>query len=133
MGLLGATGVGVGAIVGGGILALAGVAFGTTGPSTLLAFLLNGLELCRDVGGISGIGRHLYFFKKNSVCAGGLYGGLGSLVRLHYRECSLCLRVCFLRWDRRRQGAVLCSVSSGRFKGMISRDSLLRTGFGGSV
>jgi APA family basic amino acid/polyamine antiporter len=43
MGLLGATGVGVGAIVGGGILALAGVAFGTTGPSTLLAFLLNGI------------------------------------------------------------------------------------------
>ena len=43
LGLLGATGVGVGAIVGGGILALAGVAFATTGPSTLLAFALNGL------------------------------------------------------------------------------------------
>ncbi|MEJ2642955.1 MAG: hypothetical protein P8010_25680, partial [Desulfosarcinaceae bacterium] len=43
MGLLGATGVGVGAIVGGGILALAGVAFGTTGPSAMLAFLLNGI------------------------------------------------------------------------------------------
>jgi basic amino acid/polyamine antiporter, APA family len=43
MGLLGATGVGVGAIVGGGILALAGVAFGTTGPSAMLAFLLNGV------------------------------------------------------------------------------------------
>ena len=43
MGLLGATGVGVGAIVGGGILALAGVAFGATGPSALLAFLLNGI------------------------------------------------------------------------------------------
>lgn len=43
IGLLGATGVGVGAIVGGGILALAGVAFATTGPATLLAFALNGV------------------------------------------------------------------------------------------
>jgi len=40
--LLGATGVGVGAIVGGGILALAGVAFQTTGPSAIVAFALNG-------------------------------------------------------------------------------------------
>ena len=32
LGLLGATGVGVGAIVGGGILALAGAAFAATGP-----------------------------------------------------------------------------------------------------
>ncbi len=43
LGLFGATGVGVGAIVGGGILALAGVAFATTGPSAMLAFALNGL------------------------------------------------------------------------------------------
>ena len=43
LGLLGATGVGVGAIVGGGILALAGVAFATTGPSAVVAFTLNGL------------------------------------------------------------------------------------------
>lgn len=43
LGLLGATGVGVGAIVGGGILALAGVAFATTGPSAVLAFALNGI------------------------------------------------------------------------------------------
>lgn len=43
MGLLGATGVGVGAIVGGGILALAGVAFATTGPAAMLAFGLNGV------------------------------------------------------------------------------------------
>jgi len=42
MGLLDATGVGVGAIVGGGVLALAGVAFATTGPSAILAFALNG-------------------------------------------------------------------------------------------
>ena len=43
LGFLGATGVGVGAIVGGGILALAGVAFQTTGPSATLAFALNGV------------------------------------------------------------------------------------------
>ena len=43
MGLFGATGVGVGAIVGGGILAMAGVAFGVTGPSVMLAFILNGI------------------------------------------------------------------------------------------
>jgi len=42
IGLLGATGVGVGAIVGGGILALAGAAFAATGPSAVLAFALNG-------------------------------------------------------------------------------------------
>ena len=43
LGLFGATMVGVGAIVGGGILALAGIAFATTGPSAILAFTLNGL------------------------------------------------------------------------------------------
>ena len=42
LGLFGATGVGVGAIVGGGILALAGVAFATSGPAAILAFALNG-------------------------------------------------------------------------------------------
>lgn len=43
IGLFGALGVGVGAIVGGGILALAGVAFTTTGPGALAAFTLNGI------------------------------------------------------------------------------------------
>ena len=43
IGLFGATGVGVGAIVGGGILALAGVAFATTGPAAMLAFAINGV------------------------------------------------------------------------------------------
>ncbi len=38
-----ATGVGVGAVVGGGVLALAGVAFATTGPSAIVAFALNGI------------------------------------------------------------------------------------------
>ena len=41
--LVGATLVGVGAIVGGGILVLAGVALEATGPSALLAFALNGV------------------------------------------------------------------------------------------
>ena len=43
LGLFGATGVGVGAIVGGGILALAGVAFAATGPGAIVAFGLNGV------------------------------------------------------------------------------------------
>lgn len=42
IGLFGATAVGVGAIAGGGILALAGVAFATTGPGAIVAFALNG-------------------------------------------------------------------------------------------
>ena len=42
IGLLGATGIGVGAIVGGGILVLAGVAYVSTGPAALVAFALNG-------------------------------------------------------------------------------------------
>jgi basic amino acid/polyamine antiporter, APA family len=41
--LLGATRIGIGAIVGGGILVLAGPAFLTTGPSVVLAFALNGI------------------------------------------------------------------------------------------
>lgn len=43
LGLFGATNIGVGAIVGGGILALAGAAFQATGPGAMLAFGLNGL------------------------------------------------------------------------------------------
>lgn len=43
LGLWRATGVGVGAIVGGGILALAGVAFAVTGPGAIVAFSLNGV------------------------------------------------------------------------------------------
>ncbi len=43
IGLVGATGVGIGAIVGGGILALAGVAFSTAGPAAIVAFALNGV------------------------------------------------------------------------------------------
>ncbi|WP_051205587.1 APC family permease [Salinimicrobium xinjiangense] len=43
IGFSGALGIGVGAMVGGGILALAGVAFAVSGPSAVLAFALNGL------------------------------------------------------------------------------------------
>ncbi len=43
IGLFGATGIGIGAIVGGGILALAGVAFATAGPAAIVAFALNGI------------------------------------------------------------------------------------------
>jgi APA family basic amino acid/polyamine antiporter len=43
LGLFDATGLGVGAIVGGGILALAGTALVTTGPGAWLAFLFNGV------------------------------------------------------------------------------------------
>ncbi len=43
IGLFGAVSLGVGAIVGGGILALAGVAFSITGPSAIVAFALNGI------------------------------------------------------------------------------------------
>lgn len=43
IGLLGATSVGVGALVGGGILALSGISFAITGPSTILVFALNGV------------------------------------------------------------------------------------------
>lgn len=43
IGFFGALGIGVGAMVGGGILALAGVAFSVSGPSAIVAFALNGL------------------------------------------------------------------------------------------
>lgn len=43
VGFFGAVGIGVGAIVGGGILALTGAAFASTGPSAILAFALNGV------------------------------------------------------------------------------------------
>ncbi|HEX9794530.1 MAG TPA: APC family permease, partial [Planctomycetota bacterium] len=43
IGLFGATLVGLGAIVGGGIFALGGVAFAITGPSVILAFAINGV------------------------------------------------------------------------------------------
>jgi len=43
LGFFGATSIGVGAIVGGGILALAGVAFAASGPGAMAAIAINGL------------------------------------------------------------------------------------------
>ncbi|RLB65967.1 MAG: amino acid transporter, partial [Deltaproteobacteria bacterium] len=43
IGLWGATGVGVGAIVGGGVMVLAGVAYASAGPAAIVAFAVNGL------------------------------------------------------------------------------------------
>lgn len=43
IGLPGAVGIGVGSIIGGGILVLAGVAFSAAGPGAIIAFLLNGV------------------------------------------------------------------------------------------
>ncbi|MEQ8819441.1 MAG: amino acid permease [Sumerlaeia bacterium] len=43
IGLFAATSIGVGAIVGGGILALAGTGFAAAGPAAILAFALNGV------------------------------------------------------------------------------------------
>ena len=43
VGLAGATSVGIGAIVGGGIMLLSGVAFQNAGPSAVVAFALNGI------------------------------------------------------------------------------------------
>jgi len=43
MGLFDATALGVGAIVGGGFLVLAGVAFSAAGPAAIIAFALNGM------------------------------------------------------------------------------------------
>jgi amino acid transporter len=50
IGLLGEKSLGVGAIVGGGILALAGVAFTAAGLSVILAFALNGV-MCSVAAG----------------------------------------------------------------------------------
>jgi APA family basic amino acid/polyamine antiporter len=68
IGLFGATAVGVGAIVGGGILALAGVAFATTGPGAMLAFALNG-------GIAATVGKVLVFAM---LIAGGAWAWLGA-------------------------------------------------------
>jgi APA family basic amino acid/polyamine antiporter len=43
VGVFGATLVGIGGIIGGGLLILAGTAFGQAGPAAILAFALNGV------------------------------------------------------------------------------------------
>jgi len=57
MGLYGATALGVGAIVGGGILALAGVAFATAGPGAIAAFALNGVIAAITVASFARLAR----------------------------------------------------------------------------
>jgi basic amino acid/polyamine antiporter, APA family len=56
IGLIGATGIGVGAIVGGGILALAGIAFASTGPAAIVAFGLNGVIALLTVASFAELG-----------------------------------------------------------------------------
>src|SRR5688572_15513503 len=43
VGVFGATLVGIGGIIGGGLLILVGTAFGQAGPAAILAFILNGI------------------------------------------------------------------------------------------
>jgi basic amino acid/polyamine antiporter, APA family len=70
IGLFGATLIGVGAIVGGGVLALAGTAFASAGPAALLAFALNGVIALVTARSFAGMARAFphsggsYYFAK---------------------------------------------------------------------
>lgn len=70
IGLVGATMIGVGAIVGGGVLALAGTAFASAGPAALLAFALNGVIALVTARSFAGMARAFpqsggsYYFAK---------------------------------------------------------------------
>ncbi len=66
MGLFGATSLGVGAIVGGGILALAGVAFAAAGPGAIVAFALNGVIAFLTVASFA-------FLSRRFPGSGGIY------------------------------------------------------------
>jgi nucleotide-binding universal stress UspA family protein len=79
MGLLDATGVGVGAIVGGGVLALAGVAFATTGPSAIVAFVLVAVPNIAAAGAMSS----LIFLSSFAIAHGIAY-----LVRIRAKDRS---------------------------------------------
>ncbi|MBZ0136279.1 MAG: amino acid permease [Planctomycetes bacterium] len=57
IGLLGATLIGVGAIVGGGVLALAGTAFASAGPAAIVAFALNGVIAFATARSFAGMAR----------------------------------------------------------------------------
>ena len=85
IGLLGATGLGV------GFLALAGVAFSATGPIALVAFALNGVLT---------IGCHLYFCKTNPSRRSRFHSGLGGLVHLNRSSRFLCVGVWLLYYGR---------------------------------
>lgn len=70
LGLVRATLVGVGAIVGGGVLALAGTAFASAGPAALLAFAINGVIALVTARSFAGMARAFphsggsYYFAK---------------------------------------------------------------------
>ena len=57
IGLFSATSLGVGAIVGGGILALAGIGFATAGPAAIVAFALNGVIALLTVSSFAALAR----------------------------------------------------------------------------
>ncbi len=116
MGLFGATSVGVGAIVGGGILALAGVAFSVTGPGAIAAFGLNGIIAVLTA---------LSFAEMASAFpeSGGTYT---------FAKKVLSVRTAFMVgwvvWFASIVAAVLYAVGFGSFAAIIARE--LFTAFG---
>ena len=107
MGLFGATGVGVGAIVGGGILALAGVAFAATGPAALVAFALNGviavltaLSFAEIAAAFPQSGGTYNFAKRFLSVARGVRRRVGGVVRLARRRRALRARLRHVRRAR---------------------------------
>lgn len=104
MGLVGATAVGIGAIVGGGILVLAGVAFKTSGPAAIVAFALNGviavitaMSFAEMSTAFPESGGAYTFAKEGAQRPRGLRRGLGVVVRVHRRRRLVCLRLRLLR------------------------------------
>ena len=107
MGLFGATGVGVGAIVGGGILALAGVAFAATGPAALARLRAerrdrrpHGAQLRRDRRRVPPVGRHLHLREALPERARGVRRRLGGVVRVDRRRRALRPRLRHVRRAR---------------------------------
>ena len=145
MGLAAATGIGIGAIVGGGILALAGVAFATTGPATLLAFALNGciavltaLSFAEMSTAFPESGGTYTFAKKVlSVRSAFAFGWVG-WVRLDRCRCALRDGFCSLRDDclvaavgcTHRSGAGVVERVGAQFGAGIGGDRFLHAEFG---
>lgn len=119
IGLLGATGVGVGAIVGGGILALSGVAFETTGPAAMLAFSANGLIALLTA---------LSFAEMSSKFpeSGGTYAFSRKVLSV-----EAAFSVGWVVWFASIVAAMLYAVGFGYFT-LVMVEDLLR-GFGGKV
>ncbi|EMI52164.1 APC family permease [Rhodopirellula sallentina] len=110
MSLIGATGVGVGAIVGGGILALAGVAFATTGPGAILAFALNGVIAMLTA---------LSFAEMSSKFpeSGGTY-----LFSRKVLSVESAFTVGWVVWFASIVAAVLYAIGFGSFAGLLMRE-----------